>query len=285
MRDDKAVRIFFIAAKALFLGFMATAGVGLASTQSTEADVAARLKGKPLYLQGFWIGDKLTFQADGRPDKVYPTDSFTLSGFDFGNAKIQNGRLKISGERVGLIFDRNGHGQRHNLGGLVIEIAAPPDNNFTKALNAVFVDGLAELAPLLPSYWQAYAQTYFLPRPADETSTDSVRITKLLSSNRPNGDIRHVGGNIKPPRVIQSADPVFSSYARNMKLVGNVNVYMWVEPDGSPSHLQVVRPLGMGLDERALRAASQFQYSPATRDGEPIRVELYINMNMNFQMF
>jgi len=56
-----------------------------------------------------------------------------------------------------------------------------------------------------------------------------------------------------------------------------------VEPDGTPDHIRIARPAGMGLDEKALEAVSQYRFAPATRDGQPVRVEMYVEVN--FQIF
>jgi hypothetical protein len=46
---------------------------GSAVAQSTEADISARLLGKPLQLRGFWMDDQLRFDATGTPAKAYKT--------------------------------------------------------------------------------------------------------------------------------------------------------------------------------------------------------------------
>jgi TonB family protein len=46
----------------------------------------------------------------------------------------------------------------------------------------------------------------------------------------------------------------------------------------------VVRPLGMGLDEEALKAVRKYKFKPALMDGKtPVPVE--INMEVNFRIY
>jgi TonB family protein len=93
----------------------------------------------------------------------------------------------------------------------------------------------------------------------------------------------HIGGSVKPPRLLHSVDPVFSEKARQAKQGGVVQVYLWVTKEGLPSHVRVVKGVGMGLDEKAVEAIRQYRFAPATLNGEPVVCDLYIEVN--FQIF
>ena len=62
-----------------------------------------------------------------------------------------------------------------------------------------------------------------------------------------------------------------------------MEVYLIVEKDGSPSHVSIARPVGLGLDEAAVAAVEKYQFAPATQDGNPVAVDLYIDVN--FRIF
>ena len=49
--------------------------------------------------------------------------------------------------------------------------------------------------------------------------------------------------------------------------------------DGTAQDMRVMRSLGMGLDEKALQAISQWKFSPGTKDGEAVRVVATIEVN------
>jgi protein TonB len=97
------------------------------------------------------------------------------------------------------------------------------------------------------------------------------------------GGVMHIGGSVKPPSVLSSVDPEFSEEARKAKFSGNVQVYLWVDENGNPSHVRVVRGVGMGLDEKAVEAVRQYKFKPAMQNGKPVKVDLYIDVN--FQIF
>ena len=91
------------------------------------------------------------------------------------------------------------------------------------------------------------------------------------------------GGGVSSPKVIYAVDPEFSDEARRQKYQGVVVLSLIVDAQGSPQHIRVVRPLGMGLDEKALEAVRQYKFKPAQKDGKPVPVE--INIEVNFQLF
>ena len=68
-----------------------------------------------------------------------------------------------------------------------------------------------------------------------------------------------------------------------LKYSGKSLLNLHVEHDGRVSHLSVVRALRLGLDERALVAVQQYTFSPAQENGQPVLVEL--NVEVNFQIF
>ena len=93
--------------------------------------------------------------------------------------------------------------------------------------------------------------------------------------------IVHIGGPVQAPSLIYSIEPEFSEEARKAKFSGNVQVYLWVDEHGNPSHVRVVRGVGMGLDEKAVEAVRQYKFKPATKDGKPVKVDLYVDVNFN----
>lgn len=91
----------------------------------------------------------------------------------------------------------------------------------------------------------------------------------------------HIGGKVTKPIVIYSVAPEYTREARAAKFSGDVEVYLWVDKDGRTSHLKVVKGSGMGLDERAVKAVSQYRFKPATLDGKPVPVDLYIDVKFS----
>ena len=93
------------------------------------------------------------------------------------------------------------------------------------------------------------------------------------------GGPRHVGGSVSMPEVLYSVEPEFSEEARKAKASGDVSVYLWVDERGNPTHVRVVRGMGMGLDEKAIEAVKQYRFKPAMENGKPVTVEMYVIVN------
>ena len=99
------------------------------------------------------------------------------------------------------------------------------------------------------------------------------------SGGNTGGGLYHLGSGVQAPTVLVESEAEFSEEARKAKFSGSVQVYLWVEADGTPSHVRVVRGVGMGLDEKAVEAVRKYKFRPATKDGKPVAVDLYIDVN------
>lgn len=63
---------------------------------------------------------------------------------------------------------------------------------------------------------------------------------------------------------------------------GETVVGLVVDENGKAQDLFIRSPFGLGLDEEALRAVSQYVFRPATRGGLPVKVEM--DVAVNFQI-
>jgi TonB family protein len=71
-----------------------------------------------------------------------------------------------------------------------------------------------------------------------------------------------------PAEVISKPTPAYTPEARNLRVEGEVVLEVIFEASGKLRVLRVVRSLGHGLDEAAVRAAEQIRFKPAKRDGQ-----------------
>jgi len=75
--------------------------------------------------------------------------------------------------------------------------------------------------------------------------------------------------SVMPVEVFYKPVPVYTPEARDLHLEGEVLVRVTFGAGGDLRVEQVVRGLGHGLDESALRAAQQIRFRPARRNGQP----------------
>jgi periplasmic protein TonB len=97
------------------------------------------------------------------------------------------------------------------------------------------------------------------------------------------GGLMHLGGGVSAPVLIYDPDPEFSDEARRAKYQGVCVVGLIVDASGNPQNIHIVRPLGMGLDEKAIEAVHQYKFRPAMYKGHPVAV--VINIEVNFRIY
>lgn len=74
---------------------------------------------------------------------------------------------------------------------------------------------------------------------------------------------------LTPVEILFKPLPTYTQEARQMHLEGEVLVRVVFGASGDLHVEQVVKGLGHGLDEAALRAARQIRFRPARRNGQP----------------
>jgi TonB family protein len=93
---------------------------------------------------------------------------------------------------------------------------------------------------------------------------------------------RRVSASSTAPEILFKPRPTYSKEGRELRIEGQVALDVILEASGKIRILQVLRPLGHGLDEAAAQAAEQIRFRPATRDGVPVdtRATLYITFQL-----
>jgi periplasmic protein TonB len=97
------------------------------------------------------------------------------------------------------------------------------------------------------------------------------------------GGVFKVGGGVSAPKTIYEPEPEYSEEARKAKYQGVVVLWVVIGPDGRPRDMRVQRSLGMGLDEKAMEAVKQWRFEPAKKDGQPVAVQ--VNIEVNFRLY
>jgi TonB family protein len=121
-----------------------------------------------------------------------------------------------------------------------------------------------------------------LPQPPKEailTTGDDVGLANGIDGS----PLYRVGGGVSAPVPLKTVYPEFSDEARRAKYQGTCLISLIVDTEGKQRNIRVARKLGMGLDEKAIEAVSQFRFKPAMKDGVPVPVSLTIEVN--FRLF
>jgi TonB family protein len=74
---------------------------------------------------------------------------------------------------------------------------------------------------------------------------------------------------IVPAEILSKPTPLYTVEARAKRIEGEVLLEVVFEATGRIHVLRVIRGLGYGLDDEAIRAAEQIRFRPALQDGQP----------------
>jgi TonB family protein len=101
------------------------------------------------------------------------------------------------------------------------------------------------------------------------------------NKQEPPSRVYKIGNGVTPPRVIRQSDPEFSEKARRAHFQGTCILGLIVGEDGMPRSIKIIRPLGMGLDEKAIETVRAWKFEPASKDGKPVAVEIAIEVDFH----
>lgn len=252
--------------------------------QTAEQSIAARLQQGPfVLLRGMYAGGKLNFDAQGNLIGHANTLPFSLSAVVVRNIHLGDTNLEIKATRVALLFapgfpaDGPETAKLTKMGDVTIRVARDPQHpeELLSALGKMFAAGFDDaLVDDVPVYWRGWLQHQLHPEiPAFPVAKGVMKVGFQPSQ----------GGSVAPPRLIQAPDPSFSDYARKSKTSGMVIVGLNVDTSGRPRDVCIVRALGMGLDEEAVKAVEHYRFAPARMNGDPVPVA--INIEVNFRIW
>jgi TonB family protein len=71
-----------------------------------------------------------------------------------------------------------------------------------------------------------------------------------------------------PAEIVSKPTPTYTEEARKLRIEGEVLLEVVFEASGQIRILRLLRGLGHGLDENAIRAAEQIRFRPAQKDGQ-----------------
>jgi protein TonB len=91
-----------------------------------------------------------------------------------------------------------------------------------------------------------------------------------------------IGGGVSAPSVLSKVEPEYSEEARKAKWQGTVVVSVIVDELGRPRNVTVLRSLGLGLDQKAVEAVSQWRFKPGLKGGKPVPV--FATIEVNFRL-
>lgn len=87
-----------------------------------------------------------------------------------------------------------------------------------------------------------------------------------------------VGGKIRPPTKTKDVRPVYPAIAQQARVQGVVTIEATIGPDGKVAEARVIRSVPL-LDQAALDAVRQWEYTPTLLNGVPVPVVVTVTIN------
>ena len=91
-----------------------------------------------------------------------------------------------------------------------------------------------------------------------------------------------VGGNIKAPQKVKHVNPVYPPIAQSARVQGVVIIEATIGPDGAVKDAKVLRSIPL-LDQAALDAVRQWQFTPTLLNGVPVPVIMTVTVQFTLQ--
>ena len=98
------------------------------------------------------------------------------------------------------------------------------------------------------------------------------------------GNVYKVGKDVQAPHPILTTQPIYTKQARKAHLKGTATFSVVIDAAGNINDIkEISKPLGLGLDESAIRALRGWKFKPGLRKGKPVPVRVVIEIT--FRLF
>lgn len=124
--------------------------------------------------------------------------------------------------------------------------------------------------------------TITAPAPVIQQNEGKAQSQGQVPSPDYQGSVYQIGNGVTPPRLISKKEAEYTPQATQAKIQGSVLLSIIIDEKGIPRNVQVIRPLGLGLDEKAVEAVQQWRFWPGTKGGKPVVTQA--NVEVNFHM-
>lgn len=246
-----------------------------AAAQNSVKDIEAKLRadyvGHLVALRTPGLESELKYDDSGAPiAKLTPAPLVNGGAFVIEKIRVSASEVRFEGRRIvltGKNFDAVG-------------------------TNEKIVVSVSFRVPLMneSQVHEAMSRLFLTPQEFNEAKLGYVVNLKELKEAKPgeqvatlkgNVPVFKVGDDVTVPRAAKMPDPDYSDQARREGIQGTVVLQVIVNEEGIPAYLEVSRPLGYGLDQKAVEALSTWRFVPAKRNGVPVAVRMDVEFNFS----
>src|SRR5579859_302036 len=304
----------------LTLLLLIIAASAISWAQDAEATLK-QFEGKTLILRHPLESGSQQYDAEGKVLKGGGKEGSwaVFSGMLIDHVTLAPDKLRLEGRRIFFLFPKQKlvlfeFKRRKGFKGppfspfinVEITLDKPIDSaeQTFSVLNMVFALKTEDFLGSLPDFWRAYLVDHHFSYDASQKkeaeyhwSEEVSKESKSFQSGQPDPikdandeDFHdpvsyHIGpdSGVKAPKPKYTPEPAFSEIASYEEFQGIVVVNVIVGTDGKIHRFRLLRPLGMGLDEIAQSTVQTWRFQPASRNGQPVAVEM--NIEIAFDLF
>jgi TonB family protein len=235
-----------------------------AHAESVKDALNQKYKKRVLALRSpFTQGDQ-KFDSAGRPlNEQSPAKWLLYGGIFVQKINLSADALRLEGHRVGFSAD--------NKKGKPVLIALGKTAKVEIHLDQP-LKSLDDAQVVLGRVFWLEGDVLEHARPEFRRSDDST----------PDEQIYHLHkDDVVSPKATYTPEPEFSEAARQAKFQGTVLLHIVVDKTGNVASIRLERALGYGLDENAMEGLKAWRFAPATRNGQPVAVEMNVEVSFN----
>ena len=224
-------------------------------TESALTDPNELAVGKRMLIRNFYSDSAITYDDQGKAIEGTHIGSWLGDGYvEVETMQEVAGHYEIIAKRLRGTFDKKARLRfKESKEKVVLKI---PNK---QVLSHAFLARNDELVSNLPLIWR-----------------------RFLTGTSPFAEqtqIRRVGGGVEAPRPNYTPEP--SPAPPKGKYEGTVSLTALVETDGTVHNVEIFRPVGSGLDEKAAEAVAKWRFTPAMYKKQPVPVRIMIDVNFN----
>lgn len=266
----------------------ASSGKAAGAEQPIAKVLADRYHDKTLYLRHTFTSSSQIYDAEGQPLTVGEEGTWTLYGrISVSKIALGSDALRVEGNRV--LYEFSDREKRfmpfRNRERVKIEIRLnsplTSEDQATAVLARVFALTQEDILQAAPQYWRAYLKG-LVPQTPEAAGGGQRQVpseTQAVVGAGYGGVFRIGDPGVTPPKAIYDPEPEFTNIARQNRFQGTVGLNIIIDSKGGVRNLSIARPLGMGLDESAVETVRQWRFTPATKDGSPVAVQVYVQVD------
>jgi TonB family protein len=270
------------------------------SRQELEKTLRREYKDHILTLRKFYLGDKLSFDSSGKVIGSAEIGPWTVaSQVRVKNLRVVDNGVELQGERIflvsgshdnfrslfpvhckwegadaGLFEDTNQKPKSKELShmrDITVSVLLEPEmmneNSAQGVLDKIFLKPYEKLASVVDISWKGYLSRSDLTGGIPVNSVAGLR----------------VGGQVSEPKPLETPDPEYSDWARKAEYQGKLVLWLIVDRNGHTKDIRILKPLGLGLDEKAVSAVHLWKFDPALKGTQPVDVQ--INVDVSFELY